>query len=193
MIKINLLPFRLARKKENIRHQVSVFVLLLVFSSICLYYGNSFWNSQIQTLTQDVGFLDQELKVAIAAAQEVDRIKKELNDLEQKMKVITDLKASRREQIDLLDAMTRLVIEKRMWFTSFSATGISVSIKGIALDNTTVADFMRKLETSGLFSSVVLGNLTKETINNNMNLKKFEITCNKVTPQLPVNPKANAS
>lgn len=193
MIKINLLPFRLARKKENIRRQVSVFVLLLVFSSICLYYGNSFWNSRIQTLTQDVGFLDQELKVAMAAAQEVDRIKKELNDLEQKMKVITDLKASRREQIDLLDAMTRLVIEKRMWFTSFSAAGISVSIKGIALDNTTVADFMRKLETSGLFSSVVLGNLTKETINNNMNLKKFEITCNKVTPQLPVNPKANAS
>ena len=36
MIRINLLPFRLARKKENIRRQVSVFSLSLVFIILAL-------------------------------------------------------------------------------------------------------------------------------------------------------------
>ena len=193
MIKINLLPFRLARKKENVRRQVSVFILLLAFAAGCLYYGNSIWNDQIKALELDVASLDYELKVAMTAAKEVDRITKELDDLAQKMKVIGELEADRKEQVELLEAMTKLVIEKRMWFTSFSVSGRTISIKGIALDNTTVADFMRKLEKSGFFSSVVLGNLTKETVSKTMNLKKFEITCNKVIPKSPVNPKAKVS
>ncbi|MDX9785633.1 MAG: PilN domain-containing protein [Desulfobacterales bacterium] len=193
MIKINLLPFRLARKKENVRRQVSIFMLLLAFAAGLLYYGNSFWSDRINDLEREVASLDQALKVAMTAAQEVDRIKKELEDLAQKMKVIGDLKANRREQVELLEAMTTLVIEKRMWFTSFSVNGPTISIKGIALDNTTVADFMRKLEQSKFFSTVILGNLTKETVSKTMNLKKFEITCNKALPESPVNPKAKVS
>ena len=42
MIRINLLPFRAARKKENIRRQVSIFVLSLAFLLIILFYYN--WN-----------------------------------------------------------------------------------------------------------------------------------------------------
>lgn len=193
MIKINLLPFRLARKKENVRRQVSVFVLLLFFSAGLLYYGNSYWVDKIKALELDVASLDKELSVAMKAAKEVDQIKKALKDLAKKTEVIEKLKADRKEQVELLDAMTSLVVEKRMWFTSFSISGKKLSIKGIALDNTTVADFMKRLEKSGIFSAVVLGNVSKETVNKTMNLKKFEITCNKAAPQPPVNPKAKVS
>jgi len=127
------------------------------------------------------------------AANEVDRIKKELDDLDQKRKVIEDLKANRKAPVVMLEAMTRLVIEKRMWFTSFSEKGTAITIKGIALDNKTVADFMGQLERSGLFSTVNLDNLKQETFKNNLNLKQFDITCNKALPQKTVEPKANAS
>ena len=40
MIRINLLPFRAARKKENIRRQVSIFLLSLAFLLIILFYYN---------------------------------------------------------------------------------------------------------------------------------------------------------
>jgi type IV pilus assembly protein PilN len=38
MIRINLLPFRKARKKENVRQQISVFFLALVFLTLGLSY-----------------------------------------------------------------------------------------------------------------------------------------------------------
>jgi type IV pilus assembly protein PilN len=194
MIRINLLPFRLARKKENIRRQVSIFLLLLIFSTILLYWGNSFWNNQIDNLSQMNAQLSAELKSAMKDAKEVDRIKKELDDLDQKRKVIEDLKANRKAPVIMLEAMTRLVIEKRMWFTSFSEKGTIITIKGTALDNKTVADFMGQLEKSGLFSTVNLDNLKQETMKNDISLKQFDITCNKSLPlQKTVESKASAS
>jgi type IV pilus assembly protein PilN len=193
MIKINLLPFRLARKKENIRRQVSVFFLLIIFSAVVLYWGNSYWNVKIEALTARNGQLKTDLQAAMSAANEVDRIKKDLDDLEQKRKVIEELKANRKAPVIMLEAMTRLVIEKRMWFTSFAEKGTVVTIKGIALDNKTVADFMGQLERSGLFATVNLDNLKQETFKNDLSLKAFDITCNKVIPQKTVESKANAS
>lgn len=182
MIKINLLPFRLARKKENIRRQVSVFLLLLIFTAAVLYYGNSYWNAKIKKLDYEVTGLDSQLKTAMAAANEVDKLKKELDDLAQKIKVIESLKADSREPVQILDAMTRVIVEKRMWFTNFSAVGKTISIKGIALDNKTVADFMKRLENSGLFSSVNLGNLKQQKVQTKFDLKQFDITCQRAVP-----------
>jgi type IV pilus assembly protein PilN len=193
MIRINLLPFRLARKKENIRRQMSIFFLLMVFSSIVLYWGNSYWNRKIEKLTEKNNRLQTELQAAMAAANEVDKIKKELDALEQKRKVIEDLKANRKAPVVMLEAMTRLVIEKRMWFTSFSEKGTTVTIKGTALDNKTVADFMGQLERSGFFSAVNLDNLKQEMLKNDLSLKQFDITCSKALPQKTVESKANAS
>lgn len=194
MIRINLLPFRLARKKENIRRQVSVFLLLLIFTTIALYWGNSFWNIQIDRLTEKNDQLKAALQSAMAAANEVDRIKKELEDLDKKRTVIEDLKANRKAPVIMLEAMTRLVIEKRMWFTSFSEKGTAITIKGTALDNKTVADFMGQLERSGLFSTVNLDNLKQETFRGDLSLKQFDITCNKALPSKTVDePKAKAS
>lgn len=193
MIRINLLPFRLARKKENIRRQVSIFLLLLIFTTILLYWGNAFWNNQIDDLTQLNAQLSAELKSAMADANKVDKLKKELDDLDQKRKVIEDLKANRKAPVIMLEAMTRLIIEKRMWFTSFSEKGTVITIKGTALDNKTVADFMGQLEKSGLFSTVNLDNLKQETMKNDISLKQFDITCNKALPPNTVESKANAS
>ncbi len=192
MIKINLLPFRLARKKENIRRQVSIFVLLLVFSTIVLFYSNRIWNNQIFTLRQTVSGLNHELGAAMVSAREVDKIKKELADLEKKRKVIDRLKANRREPVELLDAMTQLIVAKRMWFTSFGSTGSTVNIQGVALDNKTVADFMARLEHSGLFSAVNLVDV-KQTDIKKLNLKSFHISCHKAPPKSTANAEAKVS
>jgi type IV pilus assembly protein PilN len=192
MIKINLLPFRLARKKENVRRQVSIFILILIFTTIFLFYCNRFWNDQIYTLTQDVNHLNNELKVAMTAAREVDKIKKELADLESKRKVIESLKADRREPVDLLDAMTQLIVPRRMWFTSFDVAGMTVTIKGVALDNPTVADFMSRLEHAGLFSAVNLVDVKLQTINK-LNLMSFDISCHKAPPKSTAKSEAKVS
>ena len=51
-----------------------------------------------------------------------------------------------------------------------------MTINGIALDNKTVADFMTRLEGTGMFSSVQLKKI-QMTVIKNANLKKFQIEC----------------
>ena len=61
MIRINLLPFRAARKKENIRRQVSIFVLSLVFLLIILVYYNWSLGSKIDDLDAQIKQTESEL------------------------------------------------------------------------------------------------------------------------------------
>ena len=54
MIRINLLPFRAARKKENIRRQVSIFVLSLVFLLIIFFYYNFSLSNKVDSLNANI-------------------------------------------------------------------------------------------------------------------------------------------
>ena len=50
MIRINLLPFRAARKKENVRRQISIFLLSFIFLLVVVIYYNVNLNQQIDRL-----------------------------------------------------------------------------------------------------------------------------------------------
>ena len=179
MIRINLLPFRAARKKENIRRQVSIFILFFVFTALALYYYNFALNTQIKELTGDFEKVKQNLQAKRKDAREVDTIKKDLDLLKIKMEGIRLVKRKRREPVQLLESMTQMVISKRMWFTRFAANDETVDITGVALDQKTVADFMTRLEGIKLFSTVNLSMLRQEKIEG-LDLKRFEVKCDKV-------------
>ena len=63
-----------------------------------------------------------------------------------------------------------------MWFTRMESKGNKVNINGIAMDNKTVADFMVRLEGSGLFKEVDLKTLKRKRVQKS-NLKSFKISC----------------
>jgi type IV pilus assembly protein PilN len=176
MIRINLLPYRTARKKENVRRQLSLFVLMLIVLLAALFYGNIYLGGKIKKLHRQVDQTQAELERYNQINAEIAEIKKKLENLRQKMAVMEKLEAERHEPMRLMDTMTEVVIPKRMWFTRLESKDDRVNIKGIALDNKTVADFMVRLEKCGLFSSVNLGTLKKAQIQQS-SFKSFEISC----------------
>ena len=178
MIRINLLPFRAARKKENIRRQASIFMLSLAFLLIIFFYYNFSLGNKVDGLNANIKHTETELAKYNKINDEIAQIKKKLNNLEKKMAVMKTLEANRFEPTRLLDAMTQVVVPKRMWFTNLESRGDNVNIQGIALDNKTVADFMVRLEECGLFKQVDLKTLKrKET--QSAKLKSFAISCKK--------------
>lgn len=179
MIRINLLPFRKARKKENVRQQVSVFVLLLIFLILGMSYLASALSRKIENLDSRIKTSTQQLSELTVLTKEIDDIKKKLDTIRKKTAVIKNLERNRKSSVILLDTMTSMVIPDRMWFTSLSDISESVEINGLALDNKTVADFMIKLEGSKLFSSVSLKTLKQQAIKDVI-LKNFEISCRKI-------------
>ena len=184
MIRINLLPFRAARKKENIRRQVSIFLLSLAFMLIVLFYYNWSLGSKIDGLNAKIKQTQTELEKYDKINKEIAEIKKKLSNLKKKMAVMETLEANRFEPTRLLDIMTKVVVPKRMWFTRLESRSNSVKINGIALDNKTVADFMVRLEQSGLFSDVDLKTLKQRKVEKS-NLKSFQISCVKKAKAKP--------
>jgi type IV pilus assembly protein PilN len=178
MIKINLLPFRTARKKENVRRQLSIlfFSLFLVF--ILLVYYNIKLSGQVKEIKSKVETTKIETAKYEKINNEIADIKGKLEILKTKMNVINTLESNRYEPVRLMDTMTSLVIPKRMWFVSLDARGNTVNISGVAVDNQTVADFMTRLERSNLFETVNLKTL-KQYIVNKAIFKSFELSCAK--------------
>jgi len=180
MIRINLLPFRADAIRENIRRQFSIFLILLIAVTGGLFYYNLLLNSQIDDLNAKINSTRAALAAKKQQAAEVDRITKELEILKQKTEVIVNLALDRKDAVVLLDTMTRMVIDKRMWYTSLEAKQGKVDIRGVALDNKTVADFMTRLEKSPHFSDVRLQSTKRQDIGDIDNLKSFAITMSRI-------------
>ena len=186
MIRINLLPFRQARKKENIRRQVSIFMGSLILVCLVLFAGNYFLGLQVGGLKDDIKKTEAELKKYNEINAEIARIKKTLENLQKKMNVISTLETNRHAPVRLLDAMTQVVpMPKRLWFTRLEEKDSTVKVDGIAMDEEEVAQLMRHLQGCGLFKTVSLKTL-KHKLMQDRKLKYFQILCDK----LPVAPPA---
>jgi type IV pilus assembly protein PilN len=178
MIRINLLPFRSTRKKENIRRQLSIFLLSLILAVVSIFGVNWLLSSQIDDLGRRITTTQAELEKYEKINKEIEDIKKKLDNLNKKMAVIRDLEANRYEPVRLLDTLSQVIIEKRMWYTALDMKSELVNISGIAMDDKTVADFMLRLESSGLFSTVNLKTLKQVEVQKTT-VKSFEISCHK--------------
>ncbi|MBU1169932.1 MAG: PilN domain-containing protein [Proteobacteria bacterium] len=175
MIRINLLPFRAARTKENVRRQVSIFILLIIL----LLVGMGAYRLHLGIKTNEEKNKTQAIKTELEKytqkAKEVDLINKENETLQKKINIIGELEKVRKEPILLFEALTDVFIEERMWLTNFDVKDKGIVIKGMALDEITVADFTKRLQNSAYYDDVVLKFL-KQIVANDIKMKSFEIS-----------------
>jgi type IV pilus assembly protein PilN len=182
MIRINLLPFRAARKKEDIRRQVSVFVLSLFLVLILAGWFTYYLSGKIKTLNKQIQSTQAQVNKYNKINQEIASIKKKLALLNKKIDVIRTLDLTRKAPVELLDDLSRLVVEKRMWYTELTEKGGQVTVVGIALDNPTVAEYMTRLETSKKYQNIRLVSINKNDSIEGLALKKFNIKFNRSLP-----------
>ena len=179
MIRINLLPFRLARKRENIRQQVSIFLLTVVLVIVGLTWYTLGIDRRIAEKQSEIKRINSEITIYKEKADRVSRIQKRLKTLEDKLGIVESLKLRKEEQLLLLEDLQARVVPEKMWFESLAADETFVTLTGIAFDNPTIADFMKQLEASDLFSEIDLKQTVSKRFDGNVNLKAFELRCRK--------------
>jgi type IV pilus assembly protein PilN len=189
MIRINLLPFRAARKKENIRRQVSFFLLFFGLVAVGLLLAHLYMGNWVKSLQAQTKRVNIEIKRYEEIGKQVDENKKKIEVINKKKNVINSLVKDRYKPVRLLGVLTELIIADQMWLTSLSTQGSGVRIKGIAMDERTVADFMTNLENSGLFAVVNLSTVKQKIFDDAINLKEFEVACKSSMPK-PVQDKS---
>jgi type IV pilus assembly protein PilN len=192
MIRINLLPFRTTRKKENVRRQISIFLLTFVLIIIAVVYYNMMLSNKIKAMKIRNNVTTEQIAKYEKINSEIETIKKRLNQLNQKIKVIETLEGSRKNTLKLMESMTALIVPERMWFTSLDTKGENIAINGVALDERTIADFMLNLQKA--YSDVTLKSLNQiEIKSKNINLKNFSLTLKNAQPQTAASEKAKKS
>jgi type IV pilus assembly protein PilN len=181
MIRINLLPYRAARKKENIRYQVNVFIGSIIFVALAVFWYNSILNNRIDKLKSDISSTREQVAKYQAINKEIDEIKKNLATLEKKIEVIDSLERDRKAPVQNLDSIYNLLVEKRMWYTQLEEKGAAIKVSGIAIDNQTVADYMTRIEKSDRFQNVRLTDIKHYTMQgkDDLGLKQFNINFQK--------------
>jgi type IV pilus assembly protein PilN len=189
MIRINLLPFRAARTKENIRRQVSVFSLSLVLLVVILLTFNMYLGGRMETLETRSSNLNKEIAVYAEKARQVDVLRKQLGDLEQKIQIIEQLKSHRTKPPLLLAELTERIVPGRMQIQKMAYDGSSLTLNGIAMDNETIAVFMSRLERSEKISDVTLEN-ARQTTQYEVEMKSFGIKCKMADASAAANEKA---
>ena len=156
MIQINLLPVREWRKKEAVRQQISVFILFLILLTVALLAVGLTIQGKVAAQRQELTSLEEKKAKFAYVNKKIERINKKRKQVEDKFKAIEKLQEGRTTTVKILDEIVTSIPIDRLWLTRLSLKEKNVQLDGIALDNHTVALFMRRLETSPMCRSVNL-------------------------------------
>lgn len=173
MIRINLLPVRAIEAEVGRRQELLVSGLCLGFVTVLIlgaygfqYYRVSKLNRESEALKKEVGALDVQ-------AKGVAELEKKIGDLKGKLKVIDDLNQKKVGPVRVLESLSSAT-PARLWITEFKESGGKVSLSGIAIDNQTIADFLKGLSKLTYFTDVDLVETT-QIVQDGVPVKKFAV------------------
>jgi type IV pilus assembly protein PilN len=155
MIRVNLLPIKEAQRALGRRQQVSLALLSISVALLVMVIPYVLQGRRMTELDREITDLHAEIDRYNAQTHEVRDLEKKRSELKAKLKVIEDLKQKRVGPVRMLEDLSTATPQK-LWLVSFSETSGQATITGMALDNQTIAGFMRSLQNSPYFYEVDL-------------------------------------
>jgi len=185
MIRINLLPVKEITAEFGRRQEILIAGLSLG-ATVALVAGLYLFQSyRLYDLTKETDGLKKEVETLNVQLKEVGDLQQTVKALEQKIKVIDDLTKKKVGPVKVMESLS-LATPPRLWLTDFKESGGNLTINGLAVDNQTVADFLKSLSTFAYFSNVDLVETT-QVEQDGVPLKKFSIR-SQLFYQPPVSP-----
>jgi type IV pilus assembly protein PilN len=180
LIRINLLPQKRNRRQEAVRNELTMVGIgaglllasLLTFHLVSVARAGSVsaTNTAIEAdITQK-----QEIVKEIQAAEEAQQ------DLEQRLKVIKQLKANKSGPVRMLDELALATPDKLQMTSLVEKRGL-IQLSGISVSNEVISQFLSNLEQSEYFTDVLLIGID-QTEEDGVKLKSFSITSRLVVP-----------
>ena len=182
MIRINLLPVREWRRKEAVRRQISIFALSLILLIVGLLATGLTIQGKVRAQRQELASLEENKAKFAYVNKKIERVNKKRKQVENKFKAIEKLQEGRTTTVKILDEIVSSIPIDRLWLTKLSLKKNNVQLDGVALDNHTVALFMRRLGTSPMCRSVNLINTRQKSIQGHA-LMEFGLQVNIQTQQ----------
>ncbi|HEY3306550.1 MAG TPA: PilN domain-containing protein [Candidatus Binatia bacterium] len=173
MIRINLLSAREIKAEIGRRQDLTIAALALGATLGLILIVLLYQLYRTTALSRELASARQEIAAMEAEAREVTELQKKVGDLKQKVKVIEDLRKKKVGPVRVMESLSGAT-PPRLWLTEFKETSGNLSMNGIAVDNQTVADFLKALSSSDYFKNVELVE-TSQSEQDKLLLKKFSV------------------
>jgi type IV pilus assembly protein PilN len=155
MVRINLLPVRVSRKKQAGKQQLVLFGALLALGFVVNFMWASARTSELTRREAQVKRTRDEIAQLDRIIGEVKNIKTQQQQLREKLDVLAQLKEGRTGPVRMLDELATLT-PRRLWFTKLEEKGGVAKFTGVAASIDDVSELMGALKGSKHFARVEL-------------------------------------
>lgn len=155
MIRLNLLPLKETERAIGRRQQVSILALGVTLALLIMVVPFLVQGRRLATLNAQIDELNHEIQQYNAQVKEVRDLERLKKELQTKLQVIQDLNRKRIGPSRVLDDLSAATPDN-LWLIDFGENNGQATVTGLALDNETIARFMRQLQDSPYFHAVDL-------------------------------------
>lgn len=156
MIHINLLSTQKVKKtKKKIEFQSQLIGAAAVIAVVVLLLGYGAWIlfSRVDSLQAERAALVTELGALQMKVKEVENFERDKKVVQEKIKVIEQLRKNQSIPVHLLDEISKSLPE-RVWLSNLAEQNGTIDLEGKATTNSEIVDFINNLKKSFLFRDV---------------------------------------
>ena len=155
MIRINLLPYREARKQARQRRFLVMAVSAVAAGAVIVGFGYTLFSARIAIQAQRNNYLNEEIAKLDKQIAEIETLKKERTQLLDRKKVVERLQTRRSEVVQIMDQLVRQTPEG-IYFSSVRQADDLLTVDGAAQSSARISTLMRSLNDSPMFEQPVL-------------------------------------
>ena len=160
MIRVNLLPVKQIKAEVSRRRDLIIGGTALGLAALIILGAYLYQAYRISKLKNEIATARGEIKALDIKVKEYGELQKKVKDFESKHKIIEDLTQRKTGPAHVMESLSAAT-PPTLWLTEFKETGGKLVITGLAVDNQTVADFLKALATFHYFRDVELVETTE--------------------------------
>lgn len=174
MIRINLLPHREIKRKQQQKEFFALLGAVIGLGAAAWFAVHSYLGDQLEEQDGRNSYLESEIAGLEKQIDEIQKLKEQTSALLQRKKIVESLQANRAETVYLLDQLVRQLPDG-VYLKSVNQKINTVTVSGYAQSNARVSTFMRNLESSPYLEKPVLIEI-KALADKNARLSEFSLS-----------------
>ena len=159
MAYINLLPWREEAEKAKQREFFSLLALVAIVSFALVFIVSQFYQAQINGQNKRNQYLQNEIKILDVRIAEIKTLDEKKEELEQRTSVVEQLQRSRNVGTRVLNEIANIV-PNGIYLTNLKKQNNTLELLGKSESNNHLANMIREIERSDLFTNAVLESIT---------------------------------
>jgi type IV pilus assembly protein PilN len=185
-IKINLLPWRAARREERKKEFLNILLGVVFVAGGLVFTVDRYYNAEIEEQQARNTYLSEKIKVLEQRIAEIQLLQSKRNQLLSRMKVIQSLQGNRPIIVRVFDELARQLAD-RVFFTQLQMKGVTLDIVGVAESNTRISNQLRNFSNSDWFDKPNVKGITADP-NYGPQASQFQLTVEQTTPEAQAEP-----